>query len=62
MFSNKDYRSYLKQLYAIEIDMEKEINDLIEIIQDKRQRRILESIRQDEIRHTGIVRDLLKLI
>ena len=62
MFNNKDYRSYLKQLYAIEIDMEKEINDLLSLISDKRQQRILESIRQDEIRHAGIVKDLLKLI
>lgn len=62
MFKNKDYRTYLKQLYAIEIDMENEIKDLLRIIENKKHIKILESIRQDEIRHAKIVQDLLKLI
>lgn len=54
--------SYLKELYAIEIDMKKEMERIIKIVDDPKAKKIAEKIRDDEIRHAGIVKDMMKLL
>jgi hypothetical protein len=62
MFNKKDYLNYFKQLYAIELEMKKEIEDLIKITNNAKSKVLLQSIRNDEIRHALIVKDLIKLV
>lgn len=62
MFTKKDYMSYLKELYAIEIDMKKEMEKIIKIVDNPKAQKIAERIKDDEIRHAGIVKDLMKLL
>lgn len=62
MFSKKDYLDYFKQLYDVEIVMKKEVEQLLKIVDLPEARKILERIREDEIRHAKIVKDMIKLI
>lgn len=62
MFNKKDYLSYFKQLYEIEIVMKKETEQLLKLVADKESKKIIARIRADEIRHAKIVREMIKLI
>lgn len=62
MFNKKDYLSYFKQLYEIEIAMKKEAKGLSELIADKESQKIIRKIYRDELRHARIVKEMIKLI
>lgn len=62
MFNKKDYLKYFDELYAVEITMKKEANDLLKDIKQPAARKIIDQIKSDEIRHAKIVKDLIKLI
>lgn len=62
MFNKKDYASYFKQLYAIELDMKREAQKLLKIIEHPEARVLLKKIVADEIRHAKIVKDMTSLI
>jgi hypothetical protein len=62
MFNKKDYLDYFGQLYDVEIIMKKEVEELLEIIEDPIAREILDRIRKDEIRHAKIIKSMIKLI
>jgi rubrerythrin len=62
MFNKKDYLNYFKQLYDVEIVMKKEVKELLKIVNEPEAKKILERIREDEIRHADIVKEMIKLI
>lgn len=62
MFKKKDYLDYFKQLYDVEIIMKKEVENLLEMIENLNSRRVLSQIKKDEIKHAKIVKSLIKLI
>lgn len=62
MFTKKDYLSYLKELYRVEIEMKKEITGIIKMLDDPRAIKIAEKIKADEIRHAGLVQEMMKLL
>ncbi len=62
MFTNKDYIEYFKQLYAVEVEMEREARELKLLVNNAEAKKLLEVIQADEKRHKKIVRDLQKLV
>jgi rubrerythrin len=62
MFNKQDYIDYFNQLYDIEIEMKKDTEKLLAIIDNPEARKIIEAIRSDEIKHAEIVKEMIKLI
>jgi hypothetical protein len=62
MFNKKDYRTYFKQLYEVEIIMRKEGEELLKLVKDIESQKLLKSLVADEIRHAKIVKQMLDLI
>lgn len=62
MFNKQGYLDYFEDLYKVEITMKKDVEKLLEIIEDPEVRKILERIKADEIRHAEIVTQMMKLI
>ena len=62
MFNKKDYLSYFEQLYKIELTMKKETEELLKLIKDKKSQKIIKKIHADEVRHSKIVKEMIKLI
>ena len=62
MFNKKDYIDYFNQLYDVEIEMKEDAEKLLAIINNPEARRIIETIRNDEIKHAEIVKEMIRLI
>ena len=62
MFNKKDYLEYFEELYRVEIAMRNEAEKLLKIIDEKRARQMLEQIRNDEIRHAELVKEMINMI
>lgn len=62
MFNKKDYRSYFKQLYQVELIMRQEGKDLLKLVTDAESQELLKSLVADEIRHAKLVKEMMDLI
>lgn len=62
MFTKKDYLSYFKQIYSVELFMIQEGKDLLKIVTDKEAVGLINQLIADEKRHAKIVKDMMKLI
>ncbi|MFZ2310305.1 MAG: hypothetical protein WAW11_02065 [Patescibacteria group bacterium] len=62
MFNKKDYLDYFNQLYDVEIKMKEDTEKLLAIIDNPEARKIIEAIRNDEIKHAEIVKEMIRLI
>jgi len=62
MFNKKDYRSYFRQLYSVELGMKQEGEDLLKLVSDPESQRLLKILIADEIRHAKIVKEMMELI
>ena len=62
MFNKKDYIDYFNQLYDLEIEMREDAEKLLIRVKNPEARRIIEVIRNDEIKHAEIVKEMIKLI
>jgi hypothetical protein len=62
MFNKQDYIDYFNQLYDVEITMKEDTEKLLAIIDNPEAKKIIEAIRNDEIRHAKIVKEMIKLI
>lgn len=62
MFNKKDYRSYFKQLYQVELMMRREGKDLLKLVSDPKSQELLKSLVADEIRHAKLVKEMMDLI
>ena len=62
MFKKQDYLEYFKEIYEIELDMEKEALKLIDLIKDDEIMELLTKLRDDELRHAKLVKELIALI
>ncbi len=62
MFTDKDYKSYFDQLYAVEEEMEREARELKKLVKNEEAKKILGIIEADEKRHKKIVHELKKLV
>ena len=62
MFNKQDYIDYFNQLYDVEIQMKEDTEKLLAIIDNPEARKIIEAIRNDEIKHAAIVKEMIKLV
>jgi rubrerythrin len=62
MFNKKDYQQYFEELYAVELKMKEEVDDLLKIVNDPSAVKILKKIKADEIKHAKIVQGFMKLL
>ncbi len=62
MFNKRDYRSYFKQLYQVELMMKKEGRALLKLVPDKDSKELLNILIADEIKHAKIVKEMMNLI
>jgi hypothetical protein len=62
MFSKDDYIRYFNQISDIEKKMLENINELLKFINENSTIEILNTIKEDEIRHINILTKISKLV
>jgi len=62
MFNKKDYRSYFRQLYSVELGMKQEGEDLLKLVNDPESQGLLKALIADEVKHAKIVKEMMELI
>lgn len=62
MFSNKDFKNYFQEIEDIEEDMIKINEELIKENPPTKILKILEYIKQDEIKHKKMATEILKML
>lgn len=62
MFEKKDYLEFFKQLYGLEVVMEKEAAELLGLIKRPEAQAILKAVIRDERKHKKIVKGMIKLV
>ncbi len=62
MSTDEVFLNFLLELKDIEANAAKDYGDLSESVSDKETKTILETIRDDEIRHEAIADDMIKIL
>lgn len=61
MLSREDYSNYLKQMLALERDMETFYAECAKTFSDKEAREVCVQIRDDETKHAAIVEAIMRI-
>ncbi len=62
MTSKKNLITIIKELYIIEKDLRDFYNDFLKELKDPREKEVIKEIRDDEINHMKIAKELLKIV